>query len=279
MFCNRCGGQAPEDAAFCPFCGEILNINNAVPPVVNEVPPVMNTPVYDAPPVYYPPKRKNNSWMLVVGIIAFVVINILSIASYLIVLVPFFRDGGLLGGFDELSSPESVATVYLENFFSDDADYEDFNYYTTIDWDSVFADMYADKNNLDERDYDMAYEHAEDIFDDYCEKYVPDAVYTVEVESVTELPYTVIHNHINIFDDYFRPYGLSTVMYVQYSDIHRIHEVSLNVTYHNSAGETGTIPVIVNVAEFDGYYDVITDSLYTDSFIVYALGEYDNLIN
>ena len=64
--------------------------------------------------------------------------------------------------------------------------------------------------------------------------------------------------------------------YISYSDIKSIHEVSLTVTFYNDAGETGEIPVIVNVAEFDGYYDVITDSLFTDSFIVYALSDSDH---
>lgn len=269
MQCNRCGGQAPEGAAFCPFCGEILNIHNAVPPV-------MNSPVNGFPPVYYPP-RKNNTWMLVVGIIFIVILSVAS--SFVGRVLPYLLDDTFMSSFDELSSPENVATAYIENFFMNDSPvYDDFNYQTTIDWDSVFADIYANENNIPERDYDMGYDYAERVFDEYCEAVIPDVadMDEIRVESVTVQPYAVIHNYINIFDDYFRPHGLSAVDYISYSDIKSVHEVSLTVTFYNDAGETGEIPVIVNVAEFDGYYDVITDSLFTDSFIVYALSDSDH---
>lgn len=51
-YCNACGTQMPDDAAFCPNCGAIQNASAA--PVEGAVPPVENaTPVYDnAAPVY-----------------------------------------------------------------------------------------------------------------------------------------------------------------------------------------------------------------------------------
>lgn len=269
MQCNRCGGQAPEGAAFCPFCGEILNIQNAVP---SSAGPAVN----GFPPVYYPPKKKN-TWLIVAGIVFLILVNL--VGFVLVRILPYVVNDGIISSFDELSGPENVATVYIENFFSNDSPvYDDFNYHTTIDWDSVFADIYANENNIPERDYDMGFDYAERVFDEYCESVIPDVadMGEIRVESVTVQPYTVIHNYINIFDDYFRPHGLSAVDYISYSDIKSIHEVSLTVTFHNEAGETGEIPVIVNVAEFDGYFDVITDSLFTDSFIVYALSDSDH---
>lgn len=51
-YCNACGTQMPDDAAFCPNCGAIQNASAA--PVEGAVPPVENAaPVYDsAAPVY-----------------------------------------------------------------------------------------------------------------------------------------------------------------------------------------------------------------------------------
>ena len=274
MQCSRCGGQAPDDAAFCPFCGEILNIYNAVPPVMNHM-----------PPVYYPPVKKNRTWLIVVAVVAYVlVINMISsVAGYLLSFVfmgfspeELFSDSYY--DYYDLSSPEEISEAYLENFFTDmsEPDFGDFDYCTSIDWESVFADIYTQEYNLPERDYEQSYAYAEEVFDEFCGLFVPDiaVLSDITVESVTVQPYTVIHSYINIFDDYFRPHGLSAVDYVPYSDIKNIHEVSLTLIFYNESGETAEIPVIVNVAEYDGYYDVITDSLFSDRFMLFALTEY-----
>ena len=269
MQCTRCGGQAADNAAFCPFCGEILNIENSVQPHM-----------HSAPPVYTIPPRKNNTWMLVVGIIFVVLVNIIAFSSghLLSEIMLAFSEYS-----DELSSPESVATAYVNNVLApENSDaYGSFNYHTTIDWDMVFADIYAQKNGSVLPDYDKGYEYAEKVYNDYCKSNLPKITKCeITVDSVTEMPYTSIHDYIGVFDDYFRTHGLSAVDYIAYSDIKSITEVSLSVTAFNESGESATIPVIVNVAgiaENDSYtvsyYDVLTDSLFTDSFIAFALSE------
>lgn len=265
MLCNRCGGQVPENAAFCPFCGEILNIRNAVTPVMNNI-----------PPVYYPPVKKKKTWLIVVAVVAYVlVINLItSIGSNYLISSVFSSFSGDYT--DELRSPESVAEAYFENFFSEECNFSNFNFCTSVDWNEVFADICCTENNLPETDYDLGYEYAQTVFDEFCEHYVPAVaeLNNVTIDSVTVQPFTVIHKYINIFDDYFRPHGLSSTDYVSYSNIKNIHEVSLTLTFSNKSGETLAIPVIVNVAEYDGYYDVISDSLFSDRFMVFALTEY-----
>ncbi|MBQ3202523.1 MAG: zinc-ribbon domain-containing protein [Clostridia bacterium] len=87
MFCNKCGNPIPDGSAFCPACGNKIEVAPVAPAPVVEAPVAPVQPVYAAPVAPQPaPKKKPN--VLLIVIIA--IVAVLAVAAALL----FLTDAG-----------------------------------------------------------------------------------------------------------------------------------------------------------------------------------------
>lgn len=288
MRCKDCREKIPDNVKYCPECGALVNdikytINNntvfATQPVNTPVSPSVQQESQNAPQTKrYPDYRANQTKKMARnGIIALFAIIFLCIAIS-VVYEEFSSTINSFSDNDEFSveytTIEDVAYSYVYNIL-DAADmpyYDDFNYYTTIDWDCFFADLTGDEDGYTRAQETYNSFTAENkLFDSLPDEYEYYIVYT---ESVTESEYTDNHSYINMFDSLIRPLSLSSVNYIPYSDIQKISIVSFGIDFYDEKDELITseyvdVTVVCQGASYysSGYYDVLYDNFFMDDFI------------
>ena len=109
MFCQKCGTQLPDGAAFCPVCG-------------------WSAARQPQPQPLQPPKKNNTLLIVLLALVA-----VLFIASVALTIVLVSRDSGSSGGSSskteeednsksESSDAASVAEAFIVGLFTDDVD-------------------------------------------------------------------------------------------------------------------------------------------------------------
>ena len=123
MFCQKCGTQLPDGAAFCPVCGS----GTGQPPQPQPPQPQLPQPQPSQPPQQPKPPKKVST----VRIVFIALVAALFIASVVLVIVLVSRDSGSSGSGSKGSSskteekggfsePEDLLAYYVENVLAMD---------------------------------------------------------------------------------------------------------------------------------------------------------------
>ena len=271
MKCKECKEIIPDNKKYCPECGALLN-NNIRYDIynTNNYNPVPQKTVFQTETEYTAPQKakKSGSEKRVLGIIV-IVIAFISVFPTLISLFETADVDNLL--FEEVTvynEYQDRAIEYIQNFYDSNTghNYYDFNYSTTIDWDWLCSELpiFSGVENTDDAISEYFKIFCQDITDNNNENYVS-TEYTIT--DSYELSEFEIYSYFDILNKKLAPYGLDAADYVDYDGIDNIYEVHLNVTGITETGYSVNTSYQIIVVEYYGFFDVLYDDYFIDSFL------------
>ena len=281
MKCKECKEIIPDNKKYCPECGALLNKNIRYD-IYNtkNYNPVPQKTVLQTDSDYTAQKKvkKSGAEKRVLGIIV-IIIAVISVFPTLISLFKTADVDNLL--YEEVTvynEYQDRAIEYIQNFYDSDAghNYYDFNYNTTIDWDWLCTELpiFSGVENADDAISEYFKIFCQNTTDSSIENYIS-TEYTIT--DSYELSEFEIYSYFDILNEKLEPSGLDIADYVDYDGIDNIYEVHLDVTGITETGYSVNTSYQIIIVEYYGFFDVLYDDYFIDSFLSAITTEYEEL--